>query len=157
MPGRDRKIWLHRPIAVSRVQVSVADSTRDDFHQGLPRPRRRYRKLSHHERLAEPFNNCCSHDFRDWHAPCSLDLLSFLLSTTGLDSLPGTSDAARRSSDRHPASASSVPMPNPEDLSIKKLLSARRPSKFAKHLACARMWVRPAHRRSRRGTRLEKI
>ena len=40
MSGRDRKIWLHRPIAVRRVRVGVADSTRDDFHQGLPWPRR---------------------------------------------------------------------------------------------------------------------
>src|SRR5271157_1729202 len=85
MSGRDRKIWLHRPIAVRRVQVGVADPTRDDFHQGLPRPGRRHRKLSHHERLAELFNDCGAHSFRNWHTPYSLDPLSFLPSTTGLD------------------------------------------------------------------------
>src|SRR5208282_538615 len=67
MSGRYGKTWLHRPIAVSRVQVSVADPARDNFHQGLPRPRRRHWKLSHHERLAEAFNDCCSHSFRNWH------------------------------------------------------------------------------------------
>src|SRR5271169_964003 len=73
MSGRDGKNWLHRPIAIRRVQVGVANPTRDDFYQGLTRPRRRYRKLSHHERLAEPFNDCCSHSCRYWHTPSSLE------------------------------------------------------------------------------------
>src|SRR5271157_4161270 len=72
MSGCDRKTWLHWPIAVSRVQVSVADTTRDNFYQGLPRTRHRHRKLSHHERLAELFNERCSHSFWDWHIPSSL-------------------------------------------------------------------------------------
>lgn len=38
MSGGDGKIGLHRPITVSRVQISVADPTRHDFHQGLPGP-----------------------------------------------------------------------------------------------------------------------
>ena len=74
MSGGDGKIGLHRPITVSRVQISVADPTRHDFHQGLPRPRRRHRKLSQHEWLAEFFNDCCVHHFRDWQTTSSLDL-----------------------------------------------------------------------------------
>ena len=40
--------------------------------KAFTRPRRRYRKLSHHERLAESFNDCCSHSCRYWHTPSSL-------------------------------------------------------------------------------------
>src|SRR5215470_13695944 len=76
MSGRHGKMWLHRPIAVSRVQICVADATRDDFHQGLPRPRCMHRKLSHHEWLAEFFDDCCAHHVRDRHTLFSLDLWS---------------------------------------------------------------------------------
>jgi len=67
MSGRDGKTRLYRPIAVRRVQVGVANSTRDDFYQGLPRPRRRHWKVSYHERLAKLFNDYCSHHFWDCH------------------------------------------------------------------------------------------
>ncbi len=81
MSGRDGKARLHRPIAVRRVQVGVANSTRDDFYQGLPRPRRRHWKLSYHERLAELFNDCCSHHFLG--LPYSFSLNTESTSTVG--------------------------------------------------------------------------
>src|SRR5215469_3059975 len=63
--GREGNVWLHRPIAVSRVQVSVADPTCDNFYQGLPGPWYGHRNLSYHQRLAELFDNRCSHRFWD--------------------------------------------------------------------------------------------
>src|SRR5215472_108343 len=73
LSGRERKIWLHRPIAVSRMQVGVANPARHDFHQGLPRPRPRHRKVSHHKWLTELLNDCSSHNSWDWHTSSSLD------------------------------------------------------------------------------------
>jgi len=68
---REGKIRLHRPIAVGRMQVSVADSACDNLHQGLPWPRLGYWDLSQHQRIAELFDDGCLHVFWDRHISSS--------------------------------------------------------------------------------------
>jgi hypothetical protein len=56
------RVGLDRPIAVGCVDIGVAETTRLDLHDDLPKARLRFRYVFDLQWLIERVNNCCSHD-----------------------------------------------------------------------------------------------
>src|SRR5215469_7379076 len=68
MSGCEGKDRLHGPVTLCRMQIGVADPTRDNLDQSLPRPRLGYRNFSHRQRLPKLLDHRCLHCLWDCHA-----------------------------------------------------------------------------------------
>ena len=65
----ERQLRLHRPIAVRRMEIRVADAARDDLDQHLAGPRCRDRHFLDRERLAEGADHGRFHRLRHENSP----------------------------------------------------------------------------------------
>jgi hypothetical protein len=67
MTGNERRSRLDRPIPFRRMQICVTHASGDNLDKCLPWAGRGYWNFLNYERLAESFDNGCSHGLWNCH------------------------------------------------------------------------------------------